>query len=166
MPFILDTGFFIVAREYYSEVFPSFWEKMNQAARTKCICSVSEVKREIENHGGKQEHLLAWIDEHESLFLHPSIYEQEFVKKIYRVAELRNSLNIQKKILKGHRFADPFVIAKAKIANGAVVTRELRAKADRTGKAQGIPKIPDVCQKFSVRCISPEEFMKEQRWVF
>ena len=66
----------------------------------------------------------------------------------------------------GGNWADPFVIAKAMDMSGTVVTREIPAKKDKAGMVQGAFKIPDVCQNFSIPCISPEEFMKKQKWVF
>ena len=68
MPFILDAGFLIITRKYYREVFPSFWIKMDEASKNKSVYSVSEVRKEIENYGGEQEHLLSWINKHKNFF--------------------------------------------------------------------------------------------------
>ena len=164
MPFIPDTGFFVVARQYYSEVFPSFWVKMGEAVHKMSVYSVSQVKREIKNYGGKQKHLLKWVNQHENLFPLPSDHEQLCVKKIFGEPKFREAG--EKKILMGGNWADPFVIAKAMDMSGTVVTREIPAKKDKAGMVQGAFKIPDVCQNFSIPCISPEEFMKKQQWVF
>ena len=91
MPFILDTGFFVVARQYYSEVFPSFWVKMGEAVHKMSVYSVSEVKREIEEYGGKQKHLLRWVNQHKNLFPRPSDREQLCLKKIFGEPKFREA---------------------------------------------------------------------------
>jgi hypothetical protein len=56
------------------------------------------------------------------------------------------------------RVADPFVIAKAAIDGRAVVTMEqLRPNA---------VKIPNIWQRFRVKCLSLEEFMEVEGWQF
>jgi Domain of unknown function (DUF4411) len=77
--------------------------------------------------------------------------------KIYSVTHFQQNIE-QQKLLKGGKNADPFVIAKAAIDGRAVVTMEqLRPNA---------VKIPNICQHFSVKCLSLEEFMEEEGWQF
>ena len=166
MPFILDTGFLVIAREYYYEVFPSFWVKMDEVAQNKSICSVSEVKAEIENYRGKQVHLLAWINKHKNLFPLPSDQAQLCMKKVSKVYDEYLKIMGEKKTMKKDPWADPFVIAEALSVDGTVVTTERPAIKYKKRRAQGMPKIPDVCQILSVHCISPEECMEELQWVF
>src|SRR3546814_17273641 len=64
----------------------------------------------------------------------------------------------QKKLLKGGRNADPFVIAKAATEGRCVVTMELF-------KENGA-KIPNICQHFGVDCLTLEAFMKRAGWQF
>lgn len=63
-----------------------------------------------------------------------------------------------KKLLEGGVNADPFVVAKAKVNNAAVVTLEQLA--------QHAARIPNICQHFGVRCMSLEEFMEAENWIF
>jgi hypothetical protein len=53
--------------------------------------------------------------------------------------------------------ADPFIVALAKIKGWAVITSEKLGTPDH-------PKIPDVCRRYSVRCLSLIEFFREMGW--
>ena len=166
MHYVLDTGFFIVTRDYYPDTFPTFWEKMDNAVSSNLISSVSEVKKELEKYGGEQEHLMSWTTEHKNIFTKPSIAEQEQVRNIFQIQDFQNLME-KRTIFMGGPFADPFVIAKAMMMeDGVVVTREEHAKRDKNKKIQGSPKIPDVCQYFEVKCILPREFMRREQWSF
>ncbi len=163
--YVLDTGFFIRSREYYPETFPSFWKKLGYLVLSEKISSVVEVKKELEKYGGEQEHLLEWIKQNKNIFTKPNEKEQNNVRKVFSTNNFRNLIN-KRRILDGKPFADPFVIAKVMIEESTVITTEKFAKKDKKGKIQGSPKIPDVCIYFGVRCLTPQEFMKEQNWKF
>ena len=55
-------------------------------------------------------------------------------------------------------YADAFVIAKAFVVQGTVVTME--------GIRPNAVKIPNICQRFNIPCMSLEEFMEGEGWVF
>ena len=167
MRYVIDTGFFIIARDFYMEIFPSFWEKLDVAAYNEDFSSVEEVRREIEEYGGKQEQLIAWIKEHKKLFTSPTIEEQEKVREILAAKEGFHTLLSKKQQMRPGPFADPFIIAKAIVTESVVVTRELpNTKTDRNGKIQGNYKIPNVCAHYGVDCITPEQFMHNEGWRF
>ena len=165
MHYILDTSFFVVSRSYYPETFNTFWEKMNNAVSSNLISSVGEVKAELNRYGGEQKYLIEWLKQHNRIFTNPTEKEQNNIREIFGIEEFR-SLVGNKEILKGNPVADPFVIAKAMSVQGAVVTSEKPAEKDKTRKAQGPLKIPDVCKHFNIPCLSPREFMEEQKWKF
>ena len=162
--YVLDTTFFVDSRKYYSSIFTSFWEAMGEAVQKGSICSVDEVKNEIEHWGGKQEHLLGWVKTNKHSFAIPQDeIEQGYLIKILELEKFQN--HGKKQTHTGPYWADPFVIAKAKRIGGTVVTEENSAK-DNRGKIQSIMRIPDVCEEFDVPCVSGEQFMKDQGWQF
>jgi hypothetical protein len=82
-----------------------------------------------------------------------------FVSKIYQVRQFRTNIE-QKKLLKGGKNADPFVIATAAVhtQQAVVVTMEtLKPNAAR---------IPNICRHFDILCLNLEEFMEWEEWVF
>lgn len=54
--------------------------------------------------------------------------------------------------------ADPFVIASAYFRKGCAVTEE-------TYKPNAA-KIPNICEHYEIDCISLEDLMKKESWVF
>ena len=77
--------------------------------------------------------------------------------QIYSIPHFQHNLE-RKKLLKGGYFADPFIIAKAKVVNGIVVTEEaLRDNA---------AKIPNICKHFDIGCVSLEGFLLNEDWKF
>lgn len=162
---ILDSGFFVATREYFPETFPSFWEEMDKLVQAKIVSSVDEVFEEIQKYGGAQEHLLKWMRNNRQIFTIPSPVEEQKVRQILSIQRFQKLVS-SKARLRGSRCADPFVIAKAMAIQGTVVTKETPAPRDKNGNIQGKHKIPDVCQHFNIPCITPQEFMRAQRWVF
>ena len=58
----------------------------------------------------------------------------------------------------GNPFADPFVVAKAAVNDGIVVTLEV--------KKPNSASIPNICEDFGVPCINLEGFMNRVCWTF
>ncbi len=57
-----------------------------------------------------------------------------------------------------YAFADPFIIAKARIEDAVVVTQE-------EFKENGV-KIPNICNHFHISCLDLEGFLKSEAWIF
>jgi hypothetical protein len=55
--------------------------------------------------------------------------------------------------------ADPFIVALAKMKGWAVITSEKSGTAEH-------PRIPDVCRRYGVRCLSLIEFFREMGWKY
>ena len=64
-----------------------------------------------------------------------------FISQIYAINHFQQNLE-RDKLLKGGSFADPFIISKAKIINGTVVTQE--KFKDHAAK------IPNICKHFGI----------------
>ena len=156
--YVMDTGLFHNVQHYYPETFPSFWKEMDEAVFKNEISSVKEVRNELERYI-KDPNLLEWIKNNRHIFTIPSSEEQEMVRQILAIPKFRNLIHA-KNLRNGWPAADPFLIAKAWIINGVVVTTETFASRKKS------PKIPDVCKHFGVRCTTPEGFMKNEGWKF
>ncbi len=119
------------------------------------LVSTREAFREIED--GPIEGLLEWARNNRVLFATPTPEEGAFVAQIYAVRHFQQNIE-QKKLLRGGRVADPFVIARAACENRTVVTNEV--------KKPNAVKIPNICEHFGVNCMSLEEFMEAEKWSF
>jgi hypothetical protein len=156
MIFVFDTSGFVALRSYYRGIFPSLWEKFDLMVEKERIISTREVRREIED---QDDELTKWAKGNESVFRMPTAEIAGFVSKIYQVRQFRTNIE-QKKLLKGGKNADPFVIATAAVhtQQAVVVTMEtLKPNAAR---------IPNICRHFDILCLNLEEFMEWEEWVF
>jgi len=117
--------------------------------------STREAYREIENGAGAD--LREWAEGKHALFATPNALEGAFVARIYEVRHFQQNIELQK-LLRGGLNADPFVIARASVEGGTVVTMELFK--------DNAAKIPNICRHFAVPCLTLEEFMEAEGWQF
>ncbi len=156
MAYVFDTSSFIVIGHYYPEQFPRFWEKFNQAVETGKIISVREVHRELDRNAA-EDHLVEWIKLHKNIFVTPSPAVMQLVNEIFSVPHFEASLPDRTR-LGNNPFADPFVIAQAKVMNYCVVTQE--------NERPHAAKIPNICAHFDVDWTNLQGFMEREGWTF
>jgi Domain of unknown function (DUF4411) len=142
-------------RNYYRKTFPTLWGHFDQLVADGRLVSTREAFREIED--GPIESLIEWAKANRSLFAMPTPEEGAFVARIYGVSRFQQNIE-QKKLLRGGKVADPFVIARAARENRTVVTVEVM-------KPNAV-KIPNICAHFGVKCLSLAEFMEAEGWTF
>jgi hypothetical protein len=101
--------------------------------------------------------LIEWEKSNSRVFAIPTAAEGAYIAGIYQVRHFQQNID-QRKLLKGGKHADSFVVAKAAVERRTVVTEEsIRPNAVR---------IPNICQHFSVPCTSLEGFMEAEEWEF
>jgi hypothetical protein len=156
MSYVFDTSpLSTLFKNFYRNRFPSLWVLFDELVANGDIVSTREVWREIED--GATESLRDWAAQNQQLFTVPTAAEGAFVTRIYAIPQFQQNIE-QQKILKGGKNADAFVIAKAAVVHGTVVTMErLRPNA---------VKIPNICRNFNIGCLSLEEFMEQEGWQF
>ena len=157
MIYVFDTSAFSrLFRNYYPDIFSSLWRLFDQLVDNGRITSTREVKRELQD--GPVTEAREWANKNSALFPMPTVDEAQFVRKI--LEDFQRNIG-HKKLLKGGKNADPFVIARAKILSATVVT--LESESEQNTKSA---KIPNICKHFKIPCISLEEFMKRENWSF
>ena len=122
----------------------------------KGVISVREAMFEIEARFDKT--IIDQLKKHSAdFFAGPTANELAFITQIYSIPHFQQNLE-RKKLLRGGYFADPFIIAKARVLNGVVVTEEeLKDNA---------AKIPNICKHFDIECVSLEGFLVKEDWKF
>ena len=157
MVYIFDSSPLIVLfRHYYPSRFPSLWEKFESMIEDDKIISVREVANEINSYGN-EDRLIEWARTHKEIFLKPNREELLFVTEIFKIEHFQTLIR-KKERLQGKPVADPFIIGKAKIVKGIVVTQEQWK--------ENSAKLPNVCEYFEVECIDLESFMEKKNWLF
>ena len=155
MIYVFDSNTLInIFNHYYLERFPSFWGNFNDLISKQTIISVQEVRRELEGRGDR---LSDWAKSHSELFLPPNAEESSFITEIFEVRHFRILIQKKQQYIEGP-VADPFIIAKAKVSNGCVVTQEKNT--------EHAAKITNVCDYVGIPCINLEDFMKKENWTF
>lgn len=154
--YVFDTSpLLILFRNYYRARFPTLWERFDGLVANGRIVSTREVLRECTD--GPVDALRVWAEDQQDFFHMPVAAEGAFVASIYAVPHFQQNIE-QKKLLKGGRNADPFVIAKAATEGRCVVTmEELKPHS---------AKIPTICNHFGVDWVSLEQFMEREGWEF
>ena len=150
--YIFDTGPFIDLKNYPRDVFSSLWENFTEMINDAEIISSSEVFRELEDY---DDEIANWAKQNKNLFIKPTLEEQIQVQKIL---EKHPDLVKEEAILLGKPYADPFVIAQAKLHNCVLVHSE-KFKPNAH-------KIPNVCKTFSVEETNLFEFFRREKWKF
>lgn len=151
MAFCFDTSAILDAwvRYYPRDVFPSIWEKMDQAATTGEIYFIDEVVSELQR---KDDGIYEWVRAREMTIvsIDTDIQNQlsSVMKKYARLIDTR----------KNRSGGDPWVIALALSRKQTIVTGEKPSTSlDR-------PKIPDVCNDLRIPWIDVLQFFRCQGW--
>lgn len=163
MIYVFDTSMFIhLFTFYYIDTFPTLWERFDSLVKNKQIISVSEVLEEIKK--GHNTNLLEWSKEHNEIFYEPTAKEFEFIRKMFKDPFYQNLIS-KTKLYTGGDEADPFVIAKAACTKDSFVVTNEGYYTDGNMKLNA-PKIPFICSKLGVGCLSPIGFMRKANWEF
>lgn len=140
---------------YYRSRFPTLWEHFDELVANDRITSTREVRREIKNH--RVAALRDWANNNGGIFPAPNADEAQFVIEIFSVRHFQQVIE-RHKLLKGGLNADPFIVARAFVIEGTVVTME--------SNSPNGAKIPNICDHFGVGCLSLEGFMEAENWIF
>lgn len=154
--YVFDTSpLWALFKNYYPSRFPTLWAQFEALVADGRMISTREVWREIDE--GPVESFREWGQTQQALFPAPTAQEAAAVTQIYAVQHFQQNIE-QQKLLKGGRNADPFVVAKAMTDGNTVVTMELLKP--------NAAKIPNICDRFDVSCMTLEEFMEAEDWQF
>lgn len=155
MIYVFDSNTLITLfKHYYPSRFPTLWNKFTRAVASQSIISVREVKNEISQ---QDDPLSDWAKKNDGFFQSPDSEELLFVAQIFAIPHFQSLVRKQEQ-LQGKPVADPFLIAKAKILQGCVVTEELfKPNSSR---------IPNICKHFGIDCLNLEGFMEQENWTF
>ncbi|OQB12472.1 MAG: hypothetical protein BWY15_02197 [Firmicutes bacterium ADurb.Bin193] len=122
------------------------------------IISVDEVYNELDNHWGasvaknKRTKEGAWLHDHKSAFKNLTNEECKIVADIFKSKKFREGVK-EKSLRNGTPEADAFLVAKAKIVSGIIVTDESNTKPNAE-------KIPNICVAFEVPYITKDDFYR------
>jgi hypothetical protein len=139
-------------RAYPPDIFPAFWERLDNAIGLGQIVASREVLEELRR---KADDLFKWANDRPLLFVEIDDRAQEIVIEI--MAKFPKF--VDERTTKSA--ADPFVIALGECyaPHAAIVTQE-------RGGTDEKPKIPHVCQSRGMRSMQVLDLIRELQWRF
>jgi hypothetical protein len=114
------------------------------------------VKKELDRQNVSA-HVATWAEANKVIFTAPGSEDLERVAEILAVEHFQQLISAKKR-LRGWPVGDPFIVARAMVTEGCVVTEEIRR--------DNAAKIPNVCEHFGVDCVNLEELMAREGWQF
>lgn len=153
MTYCFDANAFIGPwrRTYPPDVFPSYWEMVDQMMNDGEVLIISEAHFELEVAGDE---LYEWVSSHGSAIVALDTSIQQAARDI--LEQFPGMINVRKQ----KSMADPFVVGHAQVIGGTVVTEESKSGDKKH------PRIPDVCDMLKITCINPLQFIRALGLVF
>lgn len=150
MIFILDSNFFIETQRFHLPLQdkPEFWKFLSELATSKNIIVPSQVCDEVCRG---TDILSEWMKKRKDILVDPNSAFASIPTVLNEGYGFNNEDDLE------NINADPFVIALALELGGTVVTSE----KPRPNAAVRNKKIPDVCRKLNIPCISITAFLWE-----
>lgn len=130
---------------------PTLWENIEAMIGSGSIRCVDLVRDEL---AARENEVHQWAKSQVDLFVPLTLDIQVSVREV--LAQHERLIGVGS----GRSGADPFVIALARVHDGAVVTEETLSRNLTK------PKVPDVCGAMGVRWLNLMGFVQEQGWVF
>jgi len=167
--YIVDTSFLIeVHKRYPEKMLPGIWKDIKALIHDGRIVAPEYVKSEINR---QDDDLKDWVNDHSEMFesIGPELWETTgvVVKKFKRTAQASSQKPDH---------ADPFVIGLAMklVKQSRFEPRTVVVVAEEKSKLVGNPglrdaeieKIPDVCVKLGIPCLSHLEMFKREGFRF
>jgi hypothetical protein len=149
--FSLDTSAILDAwvRHYPPDVFPSVWERMNDASIEGKIFIIDEVLSELKR---KDDGAFEWFESRGQMVISIDTEVQasvgEIMRKYPKIIDTRRNRS----------GCDPWVVALAEVRGFSVVT------AERPSGTLSRPKIPDICADMRLPYMDVVEFFRRQGW--
>jgi len=143
------------------KIIPGLWEKVEELITQGIIISHTEVLAEIKKDGTKGEELFNWAHAHEHVF---QTHQFETEGKIIRSMSSKYKAFVNNTGKASDIFADPWLIAQAKIRGLKIISEENRSGSKDPARF----KIPNVCDdtEFGIKCLKLYDLTQERGWKF
>lgn len=153
MIYVVDTNIFSKTfRNISIDVFNDIWEPWSEMMMNGKIISVDEAYEELLTYWGRKAQEMLWLSKHKDAFQKMTNDEGLIVSEIFKNKKFREGIK-ESSLRSGTPEADAFLVAKAKVVGGVVVTDESNCKPNSE-------KIPNICVKFNVPYMKKNDFYR------
>ncbi|MCY3832231.1 MAG: DUF4411 family protein [Chloroflexi bacterium] len=155
--YVFDTSSFTRLFSCYpNDRFPSLWKRFEAISSSSKIMSTREVMIELQAGKRRTERAYNWAKDHLQLFTPLIGEEAAAVADIFQIEHFQQIMRRKQGVVSTS--ADPFVIARANVLRGTVVTEE--------SKPPHGARIPNICEHVGIPCIKLDELMQRENWTF
>ncbi len=155
--YVFDTNSFSKLFGCYPiDRFPSLWARFEAMLASGRIMSTREVMVELDAGKRRTENAHNWANENENLFTPLVGEEAAVVANIFQIEHFQRIMLRKQTVVSTS--ADPFIIARATVLGGTVVTGE--------SKPPHGARIPNICEFFGVTCVKLDRLMQLENWIF
>jgi hypothetical protein len=130
------------------------WQEIDGLVNSGELVSVEEVYNESQRRLDSA-HLNSWIERNKVIFSPPTEPEMAFVVELFEIEHFQQLVS-EDAILRGGFVADPWLIARARVLGGCVVTEEKHKP--------NAAKIPNVCEHFGIDYCNIETLLTRKAW--
>lgn len=140
-------------------VIPGLWENVRKLVESGVIVSHVEVLDEINTDGEKGEELYNWAHANKHVF---HAHDLPSEGDVIRAMSTSYKSFVNRRV--GETYADPWLIAQAKVCKLKIITEETFTNSPNPEKFN----IPNICRDpaFDVKCLNLLELTKERGWKF
>jgi hypothetical protein len=134
------------------------WKRVEELIDSGAIISHAEVLAEIKMEGEKGEDLFNWAQDHKPIFKPHLASEGAVIRSMSPKYEAFVNRVV------GSEYADPWLIAQAKVRNIVIITEEKKSRSPDLAKCA----IPNVCDDpaYAVRYMSLFDLTTHMGWTF
>lgn len=155
--YVFDTNSFSRLLSCYpNDRFPSLWSRFEAMFLSGKIMSTRQVMIELQAGKRRTEKAYNWAQDHRQFFTPLIGEEAAAVADIFQIEHFQQIVRRKQGVVSTS--ADHFVIARANILGGTVVTEE--------SKPPHGARIPNICDFFDIPCVKLDGFMKRENWKF
>lgn len=153
--YCIDTSALLHAwrRDYPPDIFGSLWDMLDKLIQEERLISPDEVLYELKRGGDE---VFKWAKAREAMFIQP---DEEVQRVVTQIVDAYPNFVPQES--PDGIWADPYIIALAKVRRAIVITGEIAV-----GRGSKKVKIPNVCAELDVECIDFLQLLRKEGWKF
>lgn len=149
MKYLLDANTYIQAKNFYYQMnfCPAYWDWLDKQAKANIIGSIDFIQKELKDG---QDDLSTWVGTRHTHF--QDCTDEATQANFKQIADFVMNHQTYSSHEKSHFLAkgDPWLIAKCMATNATLVTLEAKV-----GDSSTKVKIPNICEEFEVKYITP-----------